>query len=127
MRTVTIAIFMVFILVIVACTVTRQVAYELPVTMAEPVKIQYAKLCEKGKMLYDINCAKCHTTKKHGKEFIPDFTAEQLEVYKIRVGNIKHENNVSEEQVSAEELGQITTFLNYKKRNGNVQIGITNK
>jgi len=100
-----------------ACNIQKKASYELPAEMSAPVKVEYAKLCDKGKILYDINCAKCHTTKKHGKEIIPDFTAEQLEAYQVRAASAKHEDNVSEEKVPAEELGYIVTFLSYKKKN----------
>jgi hypothetical protein len=91
--------------------------YEFPDAMAQPVRNQYLVLCEKGRILYDINCAKCHNTKAGSKTIIPDFTAEQLGAYSIRVANQKHEMNVSEENVSAEELALITTYLTYKKKN----------
>lgn len=91
--------------------------YEFPDAMAQPVRNQFMVLCEKGRILYDINCAKCHTTEMKGKKVVPDFTIEQLGAYSIRVANQKHEMNVSEENVSAEELALITTYLTYKKKN----------
>jgi hypothetical protein len=91
--------------------------YEFPDAMAQPVRTQFLVLCEKGRILYDISCGKCHNTKVNGKIIIPDFTIEQLGAYSIRVANQKHEMNVSEENVSAEELALITTYLTYKKKN----------
>lgn len=91
--------------------------YEFPVEMGQPVRNQFLVLCEKGRILYDINCGKCHNTQEKGKVIIPDFTIEQLGAYSIRVANQKHEMNVSEENVSAEELALITTYLTYKKKN----------
>ena len=91
--------------------------YAFPDAMAQPVRDQFLVLCEKGRILYDINCAKCHNTQEGNKTIIPDFTIEQLGAYSIRVANQKHEMNVSEENVSAEELALITTYLTYKKKN----------
>jgi hypothetical protein len=85
--------------------------------MLPHVKIGYAEICAKGKILYDLNCAKCHTTKVRRKEIIPDFKEEQLNGYALRISNAKHEETLPDEQVSAEELGQITTFLKYKVKN----------
>lgn len=104
-------------LFITACGAPQKVMYELPPEMAESVKVEYAKQCEKGKILYDINCAKCHNTKVKGKEVIPDFTSAQLIGYELRVTNTKHIENIEEDHVSAEELGLIMTFLSYKKKN----------
>ena len=100
-----------------SCASHKKVLYELPVAMDPAVKLEYARLCDKGKILYDINCAGCHTTKVKGKETIPDFTAEQLEAYQVRVSNAKHEEKLSESNVSAEELSLIVTFLSYKRKN----------
>jgi hypothetical protein len=91
--------------------------YEFPEAMAQPVRDEYTRLCEKGRILYEINCAKCHNTVVKGKKIVPDFTEEQLGAYSIRVANAKHEEQVSESNVSAEELALITTYLTYKKKN----------
>ena len=94
--------------------------YEFPDAMAQPVRDEYTKLCEKGRILYEINCAGCHNKLVKGKKIVPDFTEEQLGAYSIRIANPKHEERVSETEVSAEELALITTYLTYKKKNGNV-------
>ena len=99
-----------------ACAVSQaKIVYEFPEAMAEPVKADFLKACEKGKILYDINCAQCHNIKKGRIELIPDFTPEQLKGYEIRVSNAQHEENMPDEKVTAEELGLISTFLLYKK------------
>ena len=67
--------------------------------------------------MYDINCAGCHNSKVKRKVVIPDFTLDQLIGYELRVSNPDHEDGIPETNVSAEELGLIMTFLNYKKKN----------
>ncbi|CAN5466600.1 hypothetical protein BH10BAC1_BH10BAC1_20920 [soil metagenome] len=106
-----------FIAVIVACSTQKEVAYELPDTMSASIKAEFAKQCEKGEILYNINCARCQTKKERRKEIIPDFSAEQLVGYELRISNPKHVSDMQELTVSAEELGLIMTFLSYKKRN----------
>ena len=95
----------------------KKETYVFPDAMAQPIRDEYTRLCDKGKILYEINCEKCHTTVAKGKKIVPDFTEEQLGAYSIRVANAKHEENVSESNVSAEELALITTYLTYKKKN----------
>lgn len=100
-----------------ACTSQKKIVYAFPDAMAKPIQEQYAVMCEKGRVLYELNCAGCHTKKIKGKMVIPDFTEEELGAYSIRMANATHEENVSETRVSAEELNLITYFLTYKKKN----------
>lgn len=95
----------------------QKVTYEFPEQMSPAVQAEFAKLCDKGKILYDLNCAQCHNTKVKGKEVIPDFTQEKLIGYELRVSNQQHEADMPDTKVTAEELGLITTFLTYKKKN----------
>ena len=95
----------------------KKVAYEFPAAMAEPIRAEFAKQCDKGQILYNINCAKCHLLMIDGKQYIPDFTPAQLVGYELRVLNPKHESEIPETTVTAEELGLIMTFLSYKVRN----------
>jgi len=111
-----IAMGIAFLLLVVACTTKKKVAYEFPIEMKSNVQQQYAVLCEKGQVLYSINCAKCHNTGKH-QQIIPDFKPEQLVGYTLRITNSKHENNLTDTLITEEELGLIMTFLSYKKKN----------
>jgi mono/diheme cytochrome c family protein len=97
---------------------TKKAAYSFPPTMSAPIRDEYAKLCDKGQILYEENCAKCHNVRVKGKLVIPDFTQEQINGYEIRVGNAKHEGALTDEAITSEELGLISTFLLYKKKSG---------
>lgn len=105
-------------IVLMRCRAPQEIPYELPDAMVANVKSEYAKQCDKGKILYDINCGSCHTTVVRRKKMIPDFTPEQLVGYELRVTNPQHENSITETTVSTEELGYIMTFLSYKKKSG---------
>lgn len=96
----------------------QKISYEFPAEMSPAVQSEFAKLCDKGKILYDLNCAKCHNTTVKGKEVIPDFPQEKLIGYELRVSNQQHEADMPDTKVTAEELGLITTFLTYKKKTG---------
>lgn len=95
----------------------NKIEYNFPSAMPEHVKASYLELCEKGRALYEVNCAQCHSKTEKRKTIIPDFTQEQLIGYELRVKNPKHESSIPETTVTAEELSLITTFLTYKKRN----------
>ena len=109
------------------CVAPKEMPYELPEAMVATAKVEFAKQCEKGKILYDITCAKCHNIKVKRKEIIPDFSEEQLVGYELRVTNPEHENGIPETFVSTEELGYIMTFLSYKKKSGTAFISSKEK
>lgn len=85
-----------------------------PKEMSPTVQAGYLELWKKGQMLYDINCAGCHNQVVKRKIVIPEFTAEQLSAYEIRVRDPQHEMAVSESKVNTEELNFITIFLTYR-------------
>lgn len=87
--------------------------HSFPPAMKEEVKAEYIKLFEKGRILYQINCAKCHNTKEKGVELMPEFTKEHLAKYELRIQNPQHEDELNETRVNAEELAQIMIFLTY--------------
>lgn len=89
-----------------------------PAAMSETVKAAFMKEYDKGQILWDINCSKCHNTTEGKKILVPDFKPEQLKGYELRVINPTHESDIPETSVSAEELGLIMTFLTYKTKNG---------
>ena len=95
---------------------TAQVQYDFPPEMAADIQKQYKELADKGLILYQLTCAKCHNNKVRGKDVIPDFTVEQLELYQIRIANATHESQLTETALNAEELSLITTFFMYKKK-----------
>jgi hypothetical protein len=106
-------------LMVLACAAPKNaVTYEFPPEMSETVRGQFLKDWEKGKVLYGINCARCHNTKVKGREMIPDFSQEKLVGYELRIMNARHEGDLPDEKVTAEELVMINTFLTYKKKSG---------
>ncbi|HRG37271.1 MAG TPA: hypothetical protein PK289_01955 [Bacteroidia bacterium] len=108
------------VVLITQCASPKELSYELPEAMIPTAKVGFAAQCDKGKILYDMTCAKCHNIKTKRKEIIPDFSEEQLVGYELRITNAEHESGISEELLSTEELGYIMTFLSYKKKSGTV-------
>ena len=104
--------------VLLSCKSSRYaITHNFPAAMAPHIKADYVKQWEKGRTLYGINCAKCHSTYKGRHEIIPDFTPEKLTGYELRVQNARHEAEMPDDIVSAEELALITIFLTYKQKN----------
>jgi len=101
---------------LMACVMQPKIQYyDFPADIAEEAKIANRKMLEKGKILYDINCAKCHNKKVKGRIIIPDFTTEQLDSYSVRVRNEIHVTAIPENKVTTEEMEAIQFFFTYKK------------
>jgi thioredoxin-related protein len=105
-----------FIMVCIAQQPKGMYTHNFPAEMDASVKDQYVKLFEKGRILYQMNCARCHNTKVKGIETMPEFTKEHLAKYELRLQNPQHESDLNEEKVTAEELQQIMIFLMYSKK-----------
>jgi hypothetical protein len=108
-------IAIVALLLFVSCTARRnKVHHNFPPEMSETVRTQYIREWEKGKALYEENCAGCHTIRKGRREHIPVFPADKLAGYGIRMDNAEHERSIPDTRVTTEELIYIITFLTYK-------------
>lgn len=104
------------LVLLIACVAPKKTPYDFPAAMADNIKAQYLVQCDKGKFLYDKNCARCHNTTVKGKVIVPDFSEEKLVGYALRNANKKHESAMPDTLVSAEELGLIMTYLSYKRK-----------
>lgn len=108
---------LILVLILSMCKSKQEVMYEFPDAMLPHVKEQYKVQFEKGKILWEQSCSRCHNTKVKGKKIVPDFREDQLKGYELRIANSRHESELSDSLVTEEELGIIMTFLRYKKRN----------
>ena len=97
---------------------SKRATYSFPLEMRADIRSEYQKMCDKGQILYEMNCAKCHNVKVNGKWVVPDFTKDQVNGYEIRVGNRAHEGALTDEAITSEEIGLIATFLLYKDAGG---------
>lgn len=103
------------LLIIASCaTARKQVQHNFPAEMSASVREQYLRDWQKGKVLYQENCAGCHNKRKGRREHIPVFPADKLAGYGIRLDNADHERAIPENRVTTDELVSIITFLTYK-------------
>lgn len=99
-----------------SCMMQPKIQYfDLPEGIAEEARLENLKMIEKGRILYNINCAKCHNKKQNGRIILPDFTHAQLDAYTIRIKNEVHAGAIPESRITPEELEAIQLFFAYKK------------
>lgn len=101
----------------IGCVSNKAARVELPSMMSDSLKKVTMEECNKGMALFIENCSSCHGDSSKKKQTIPDFSPEQLSNYEFRFANKKHEEQLSEAQLSQDELVQIITFLTYKRKN----------
>lgn len=93
--------------------------FEYPDDMtADTAKKRFLKEFNKGKILYNLTCAKCHNINVDEKQVIPDFSLPQLMDYEIRIQYQAHEDDLKETNVTHDELEFIVLYLRYKKKSG---------
>lgn len=106
------------LLLLMQCKAPQPIQYNFPAEMSESIRASYTVQCEKGRILYDMNCGPCHNVGKGRKKTVPDFRQEQLIGYGLRIANARHESSLPDTLVSEEDLGLIMNFLTYKQASG---------
>lgn len=109
---------MILTLGLMAACAEKKLIYEFPIGMSENVRQQNYESCEKGRILFDVNCGGCHYKEIKRRKVIPDFSPEQLSNYEFRFLNRNHEDSLTENRLSQDDLVHIITFLTYKKKSG---------
>jgi cytochrome c5 len=63
---------------LLGCAVQKEtgVQYDFPPAMSEAVKASYTRQCEKGRVLYEHNCARCHNKVVKGRQVVPYFAMD---------------------------------------------------
>lgn len=85
--------------------------------VADSSKKRFVKDFNKGQILYQLSCAKCHNITENKKEIIPDFSLPQLMDYEMRLYP-QHSERLDDTHVSDDEMTKIVLFLRYKKKSG---------
>ncbi len=109
-------IFFIIITGLIGCVTQAKIQYyDFPSDIAEEAKVANAKMLEKGRILYNVNCATCHNKKIKNRIYLPDFSSEQLDSYIIRIKNEVHVKTLPESKITIAEIEAIQFFFNYKK------------
>jgi len=106
---------LVAILCIWQCKTPDLLLFNYPDDIAKENKKKFAAGLKQGNILYNLNCAKCHNIKLDNRDSIPTFSLPQLLDYEIRFQYTAHQDSMTPERLTNEDLEKITTFLRYHK------------
>jgi len=99
----------------------KEINYILPddsLSMSDSAKKEFVMNFDKGQIIYNIVCAKCHNKLVDGVEVVPDFSLPQLMDYEMRIEYPAHQERLTEANLSALELDHVVDYLRYKKKSG---------
>lgn len=94
-----------------------RLTHDFPAAMSATIKADYIRQWEKGRVLYGMTCARCHNMREGRHEVVPDFPPDKVMGYELRTEHIKHGAELSDADLTAEDLGMIVIFLTYKRKN----------
>jgi mono/diheme cytochrome c family protein len=106
------------VLLLPRCGAQKEMAFDYPPNITADSQQVFVQHFKKGHVLYESNCARCHTQDVNGHKVIPDFSLPQLLDYEMRFQYQAHEEPLKETRVSVQELDDIQVFLQYKKPSG---------
>lgn len=94
------------------CKTQQKIEYNLPEHITGNTRAIFLERCEKGKILFKMNCSGCHGIFTKGKDGVPNFTKDQIDSYKavVTIGRDKRNHAVAA-KMSPEQLDYILTFL----------------
>jgi mono/diheme cytochrome c family protein len=98
------------------CKTRQKIEYNIPKEIPEATRAIFLERCEKGKILFKINCSGCHGIFTKGKDGVTNFTKDQIDSYRAvaQIGNDK-KNHAVAAKMSAQQLDYILTFLSLRK------------
>lgn len=107
--------YIVLILWLCCCKSPAVLPFQYPDDLPETDKKQFTTQFYEGEKLYAMHCAGCHNIKLKNRDSIPTFSLPQLMDYEIRFQYPVHQDSMTEEKISPQELDEITLFLRYRK------------
>ena len=100
------------------CATHRKIKYNIPEDIKGNKREELLATLEKGRKLYEANCAACHGIFTKGKDGIPNFTDQQFDNYAAYAIKRDPTNHAVAANMSPEQLHEVIMFLKARKRKG---------
>lgn len=99
----------------VQCTGQKKTEYDIPAHYGQQARENAIDWFEKGKILYKINCSRCHGIYERGKDSVPNFTKTQIDNYNAMYIKGDPKNHSVAAKLSQEQLYYVLTFLRLRR------------
>jgi Cytochrome C oxidase, cbb3-type, subunit III len=106
------------LIIICTCLVqckTQKIEYNIPSHVSAQNRAIFLERCEKGRILFKINCSGCHGIFTKGKDGVPNFTKDEIDNYRAVVLIARDQkNHAVAAKMSPEQIDHIITFLSLR-------------
>ena len=111
------ALLLVFTTILLTdCAVHRKSVYVYPEGTSKTNENQIFEVCEKGRILYELHCSKCHGMFTRKKDGFPNFDARQINSYIAKALTRDPKNHAAAANMDQDQLNEIFMFLHFRKR-----------
>jgi len=104
------------IIVLTNCSTHKKLTYNIPDNIEPGIRKNFLMVLERGKRLYEGNCAKCHGIFTKGREGVPNFSDQQIDNYTAWAIRLDTKNHAVAAHLNSDQLREVFTFLKALKR-----------
>jgi len=101
-----------------ACATHKKIEYTLPPDIQGAQLAALLKSLETGRKLYEMHCAECHGIFRKGRDGMPNFTDQQIDLYTAYAIRKDPKNHAVAANMDAEQLHEVFMFLKARKIKG---------
>jgi len=95
---------------------SQKTKYIFPSALSQHKQDSLIILCEKGRLVYKEHCTGCHGIFSKGKDDVPNFSKEQIDMYASRASLRDPTNHAVMLEMPMDQLDAIQLFLLYRER-----------
>jgi hypothetical protein len=97
------------------CASQKKTTYVFPPALNQQKRDSLTLLCEKGRLIYKEHCTGCHGIFAKGKDDVPNFSKQQIDMYASRASLRDPTNHAVMLEMPMEQLDAIQLFLLFRE------------
>ena len=101
---------------LIECTAHKKIEYNVPKSLPPEIRAIFLERCEKGRILFKLNCSGCHGIFTRGRDGVPNFTKDQIKSYSaVALIGRDSTNHAVAKKMSPQQIDYIVQFLSLRK------------